>query len=189
MTGELKLMEEKLADDNVIFSSQKEMQKITGSRQKHLGAIRISGNGKYQIYLPERPLEVLEMPVMGYIKEVTGLEKDGDVAFVLHNYGKLHEEMHLDNYLEKELAKASGKEFEELSLYDEEVKAEGKTLEHSKHAEGLGIIYTVATIVNAHEYLNGKQMAKDLAEIFPEIKEEAEFLRSYMRGQKKVVWN
>jgi hypothetical protein len=188
MNEKPRVMEKQLTDDNVILSSQRKMQRITGKRGKHLGAIKINGNEKYQIYLPERPLEVLEKPVMNYIKDVTGLNKDEDLAFVLRNYGKLHEEMHFDNYLEKEMTKAAGREFK-ISDYQEELEAEYKTLDHSKNTKGLESIYVVATIVNACEYLNGDERAKDLAKMFPEIKEESKFLKSYIKNYRRGMWN
>jgi|GEM_PF-1934099 len=191
MKEKLLRLQEELFNGDEIYSSQKKMQSVTGKRGNHLGAIKIGEKGEYKIYLPRYPLEVLKEPILDYIKTITGLDKNDDVTFALHAYGKLHEDMHFDNFLEEKYAIQSSDKNKKRKVndYQEELTAETKTISHSKCTEGLGIIYTVATIVNAYEYLNDKQMAKDLAKMFPEIKEEAKFLKSYMRSQKRGLWN
>jgi len=67
-----------------------------------------------------------------------------------------------------------------MTKEDEEFITELGTLNYLRGRKDLESVYTVAKIVNAYEYLAGRQMAKYLAELIPEIKEEAKGLEKYL---------
>ena len=163
-----KMLEEELY--GTIPASQEFLSKITGEEGPHLGAIKINEDGTYQIYRPEDPTKVLGKPVTDYMQMRTGFGTK-ELALNLLAYGKMHEENHVNVHY----VKGDG-----VTKEDEEFITELGTLNYLRGRKDLESVYAVAKIVNAYEYLAGRQMAKDLAELIPEIKEEAKGLEKYL---------
>jgi len=169
MNEEIEKLRENLFDKRVIPVSQEELGKVTGKKGSYLGAIKIDENA-YKILLPENPLEILEEDVVKYMGHRTASKTRDDLVFLLHTYAIFHEEGHI--------------------LHKDEIENEReniKQLKDAKENDPTGIlekIYVTALIINARDYLAGKEEAIRLAETFPEIKKEAKLLKNYLENRK-----